>query len=315
MMSNKIKIVFLATPDIAIESFKYFINSPDYEVMALVTQMAKAQNRGKKVVQRNINKVAIENNIQVFEPERISKDSELIEKLKSMNVDFFITFAFGQILSQEVIDIPSVATINLHASLLPEYRGANPIATAILDGKEFTGITTMKTVLALDAGDICLQEKIAISSEMNVIELMEEISKKSPQLLDKTLKGLFNGSLVSTEQDETKATFTKKIKKEEKLIDWNMDAEVLHNKIRAMYQINTNHTIFENKIIKVLKTKVVKNLKGEISQVISVEKDGIIVGCKTNAIKLEIVKPEGKGQMQASAWANGARIKKGAFFK
>lgn len=309
-----IKIVFLATPDITLKSFDFFIKSPDYEVLALVTQKAKQANRGKKIIERNITKMAKENNISVFEPDKISKEFEIIEQLKALKPDFFITFAFGQILSQEVIDIPKIATINLHASLLPEYRGANPIAQSIIDGKKKTGITTMKTVLELDAGDICLQEEIEITPDMNVIELMEKISDLSPKLLDKTLKGLFEGSLKSVCQNHDNATFCKKMKKEEKVIDWNMPANVLHNKIRGMYQLNTNHTTFDGKIIKVLKTSVVEGLSGNCGEVCCVEKDGIVVYCGLNAIKLITLKPEGKGEMQACAWANGARITKGAKF-
>lgn len=309
-----IKIVFLATPDIALESFDFFIKSKDYEVLALVTQSAKAANRGKKIIERNITKIAKENNIPVFEPEKISKDIETIKSLKALKPDFFVTFAFGQILSQEVIDIPSVATINLHASLLPEYRGANPIAQSIIDGKTKTGITTMKTVLELDAGDICLQDEIEISKDMNVIELMKEISSRSPKLLDETLKGLYNKTLVCKVQEHDKATFCKKMKKEEKIIDWSMSADELHNKIRGMYQLNTNHTTYENKIIKILKTSVVENLKGEKGEVLELKKDGIVVACKKDAIKIITVKPEGKGEMPAYNWANGARIKKGAKF-
>lgn len=309
-----IKIVFLATPDIALESFDFFIKSPDYEVLALVTQKAKAANRGKKIVERNITKMAKANNIAVFEPDRISKENEIIKKLKALNPDFFITFAFGQILSQEVIDIPKYATINLHASLLPEYRGANPIAQSIIDGKTKTGITTMKTVLELDAGSICLQDEIEIPSDMNVIELMIEISSRSPKLLDKTLKGLYNGTLKSIEQEHSKATFCKKMKKEEKVIDWSMSALDLHNKIRGMYQLNTNHTTYNDRIIKVLKTSVVKGLNGNYGEVASIEKDGIIVYCAKDALKLITIKPEGKGEMQASAFANGTKIQKGARF-
>jgi methionyl-tRNA formyltransferase len=309
-----IKIVFLGTPDITLESFDFFIKSSDYEVLALVTQKAKQANRGKKIVERNITKMAIANNIPVYEPDRISKETEIIEQLKALKPDFFITFAFGQILSQEVIDIPSIATINLHASLLPEYRGANPIAQSIIDGKTKTGITTMKTVLELDAGDICLQDEIEITPDMNVIELMIEISARSPKLLDETLKGLYNNTLKSVCQNHSCATFCKKMKKEEKVIDWSMPASQLHNKIRGMYQLNTNHTTFDNKIVKVLKTSIVEGINGNFGEIAKVEKDGIVVYCGCDAIKLITVKPEGKGEMQASAWANGARIQKGARF-
>jgi len=310
---KKIKVIFFATPDIALNSFEYFINSPDYDLQALVTIKPKAQNRGNKIVQRNITLLAKKNNIPVFEPDKISKEADVIESLKKFEADFFVTFAFGQILSQEVIDIPRIATINLHASLLPQYRGANPIAQAIIDGKTKTGITTMKTVLALDAGDICMQEEINITPEMNVIELMDEISKRSPILLDKTLKGLFEGNLKTICQDESCATFTKKIKKEEKAIDWNMNAYNLHNKIRGMYKINTNHTTFNNKIIKVLKTRPL-NCCGECCEILDITKDGIVVGCSEGALEILKVKPEGKGEMNALDWARGARIKKGDKF-
>ena len=314
-MPDKIKVVFFGTPDIAIKSFKYFIDSEEYDVLALVTQKAKAQNRGNKIVERNITKIAKENNIQVFEPDRISKEPDIIEALKSLNSDFFITFAFGQILSQEVIDIPKFAIINLHASLLPEYRGASPIPTAIIEGKTKTGITTMKTALALDSGDICLTEVIDITPNMNVIELMEIVSDKSPDLLNRTLKGLYNNTLVCIKQDESKATFTKKIKKEDKIINWNMIANELHNKIRGMYVINTNHTTFNGKIVKILKTEVVDGFNGAPGEIVDISKEGITVACSKGAIRIIKVKPEGKGEMDANSFANGARIKRGDFFE
>ena len=309
------RIVFAATPDIALKSFKYFIDNPKYDVLALITQKAKNQNRGKKIVERNITKMAKENNIAVFEPDKISKDVEIIEKLKALKPDFIITFAFGQILSQEVIDIPKFGIINLHASLLPKYRGANPISQAIMDGCTYSGITTMKTALELDAGDICLQEKIEITQDMNVIELMEKISDISPKLLDETLEGLYNSTITPIEQNHAEATFTKKIKKEQKQIDWSMTAVDLHNKIRAMYKINTNHTTYNNKLVQILKTEPLDINDGQIGEITSISKDGIVVKCGSGSIKIVLVKPEGKGEMKAFDWANGARIKKGEFFK
>jgi len=316
-MTDKIKIVYLATPDIAIKSFEFFINSPDYEVLALVTQKAKAQNRGKKITERNIVKIAKQNSIKIFEPDKISKSPEVIEQIREMKPDFLVTFAFGQILSREVIDLAKFNTINLHAGLLPEYRGANPISQCITDGCKVTGITTMKTVLALDAGDICMQEKIEIPPEMNVIELMEKVSSLSPDLLDKTLKGIYQGTLVSIPQDESKATFTKKIKKEEKEIIWQNDNVSLHDKIRGMYKINTNHTRFNGKLIQIIKTKCIDdNCKcancGEIKEI---SKEGITVQCAKGSLLIEIVKPEGKGEIKAYDWANGARIKVGDCFE
>lgn len=306
------KIAFFATPDIALESFKYFIDSNDYEVCALVTQPPKPSCRGKKIIQSKIKTMALENGIEVFEPHKISKEPDIIEKLKSFECDFFVTFAFGQILSQEVIDIPKFVTINLHASLLPCYRGANPICEAILNGDKITGITTMKTTLELDAGDICLQEEINLDDDITTPELMKKISSLSPALLDKTLKGLYEGTLKTKPQDCTKATFTKKITKDEKNIDWNNDAKKIHDKIRAMNTINTCHTNFGGKIIKILKTKVVDSDKNaRCGEVICVNKEGVCVCCANKAILLLSVKPEGKGEMSAYNWSLGAKIKAG----
>ena len=312
-MNEKIKIIYLATPDIAIKSFQFFIESNDYDVCALITQPQRGQTRGK-TKEHNIIKFAKENNIKIFEPEKISKDRELIDILKSMDSDFFVTFAFGQILSQEVIDIPKFATINLHASLLPKLRGANPIAQSIIEGHKYTGITTMKTVLELDAGDICLQEKIEIPENMNVVELMEKISDISPELLDKTLKGLYEGTLKTIPQNSADATFTKKLKKEEKIINWDSDNYVLHNKIRGMYLINTNHTTYNNKIVQIIKTIPCSANEGKNGEITNIEKTGITVKCKNGGLKIIKVKPEGKGEMDAFSWANGARIKIGDMF-
>lgn len=309
---EKIKTVFFATPDIALKSFEHFINSPDFEVQALVTQPSRPSNRGKKIVDRNIKKMAIENNIKVFEPEKISKDQEIIEELKKIKPDFFITFAFGQMLSNEVLAIPKIATINLHASLLPKYRGANPICEAILNGEVETGITTMKTVLEMDAGDICLQEKIKITDDMTTPELMKEISDKSPLLLEKTLIGLFRGEISPCAQEHCQATFTKKIKKEDKNLNWGDSAKKLHDKIRSMHTINTCHCTFNSKLVKILKTKVVKcDNKGNCGEILSVDKNGICVNCGKDALMILTVKPEGKGEMNAYSWSLGSKIKKG----
>ena len=159
------------------------------------------------------------------------------------------------------------------------------------------------------------QKEIDITPEMNVVELMNIISLESPLLLDKTLKGLYKGNLKPIKQDSSKATFTKKIKKEEKIIDWSMDAQKLHDKIRAMYQINTNHTTFNNKIIKILQTQVVPYQSNNIGTIVKIEKDGIVVECKNNALKIITLKPEGKGEMNATDWVRGARVKIGDCFK
>ena len=177
-MEDKISIVFFGTPDIGLPSLEHFYNSERFEVKAVVTQPDKPSGRGQKLVPSPIKKFAAERGIPVFQPKVIRKEPDIIENLKAIKPDFFVTFAFGQILSQEVLDIPKYETINLHVSLLPKYRGANPIQRAIINGETETGICTMITELGLDCGDICLKEPIAITPNMNCVELFELCSAK-----------------------------------------------------------------------------------------------------------------------------------------
>ena len=165
-----IRIVFFGTPDIGLESIDYLYTSDKIDVLAVVTQPDKPAGRGNKIQMSPIKKYALEHNIPVFQPESIRKEPHIQEELKKLEPDFFVTFAFGQILSQEVLDIPKYETINLHASLLPKYRGANPIQRAIINGDKETGICTMITELGLDCGDICQKLVIPISDDMNCEE-------------------------------------------------------------------------------------------------------------------------------------------------
>ena len=199
---KKISLVYFGTPQIAVKSLEYFINSEDFEVLGVVTQPDRPKGRGHKLTPSPVKEVALANNIPVFQPTSIRKEPEIQEELKKLNPDFFVTFAFGQILSEEVLAIPKFETINLHASLLPRYRGANPIQRAIINGDEETGICTMITELGLDCGDICIKHPIKLTDDMNCEDLAIEISDSSPELLDRTLKGLYDGSLKPVKQPE-----------------------------------------------------------------------------------------------------------------
>ena len=178
-----INIVFFATPYIALKSLEYLYNSSEINVLAVVTQPDKPAGRGHKISMSPVKQFALEKNLPVFQPKSIRKEPDIINELKKLNPDFFVTFAFGQILSQEVLDIPKYATINLHASLLPKYRGANPIQRAIINGDKETGICTMITELGLDCGDVCLKDMISIPDDMTCEDLAQIISDKSPLLM------------------------------------------------------------------------------------------------------------------------------------
>ena len=305
---DKIKIVFLGTPDIGLKSLDYLYNSDKFEVCAVVTQPDKPAGRGKHLKSSPIKLYALDKNLPIYQPKSIRKEPDIIEALKKYEPDFFVTFAFGQILSQEVLDIPKFETINLHASLLPKYRGANPIQRCIINGDKETGICTMITELGLDCGDICMQEKISIPDNMTCEDLWLKISEDSPELLEQTLVGLYNKTLKPCPQCEDGVCMANKLTKEETLIDWSRSAVDIHNLVRGVYRSPSAYFVFQDKIIKVLETEILETeTSDKIGEIIRADKSGVVMGTGTNPIRLIRVKPEGKSEMYAKDWANGLK--------
>ena len=301
-----IKIVFFGTPDIGLKSLEYLYNSVKIDVLAVVTQPDKPAGRGHKLQMSPIKKFAVEKNIPVFQPKSIRKEFDIQEELKKLEPDFFVTFAFGQILSQEVLDIPKYETINLHASLLPRYRGANPIQRAIINGDKETGICTMITELGLDCGDICQKLVIPISDTMNCEELWNEIAEKSPKMIEDTLEGLQNKTLTPQKQCEDGVCMANKLTKEECLIDWTKTNIEIHNLIRGICRCPSAYFLFNEKIIKVIESEAV-NGSGEVGKIVNHSKEGVDIACGKGLLRLIKVKPEGKGEMFAKDWYNGVK--------
>ena len=303
-----INIVFFGTPDIGLKTLEHLHKSELFNVVAVVTQPDKPSGRGNKITPSPIKVCALENNIPVFQPISIRKEPEIINALKALEPDFFVTFAFGQILSQEVLDIPKYETINLHVSLLPKYRGANPIQRAIINGDSQTGICTMITELGLDCGDICIKHPINITPNMNCVELFEICANESPRLVEKTLLGLVDGSIEPQKQDECGVCFANKLTKEDCQIDWKKSAQEIHNLVRGIYKCPSAFFEHQGKIIKVLETEPIdQTLDGKIGDFVKTSKDGIDVKTGDGILRLIKVKPEGKGEMLAKDWANGLR--------
>lgn len=301
-----IKIVFFGTPDIGLKSLEYLYNSDKIDVLAVVTQPDKPAGRGHKLQMSPIKKFAVEKNIPVFQPKSIRKEFNIQEELKKLEPDFFVTFAFGQILSQEVLDIPKYETINLHASLLPRYRGANPIQRAIINGDKETGICTMITELGLDCGDICQKLVIPISDTMNCEELWNEIAEKSPKMIEETLEGLQNKTLTPQKQCEDGVCMANKLTKEECLIDWTKTNTEIHNLIRGICRCPSAYFLFNEKIIKVIESEAIDG-SGEVGKIVNHSKEGVDIACGKGLLRLIKVKPEGKGEMFAKDWYNGVK--------
>jgi methionyl-tRNA formyltransferase len=312
-----IRIIFFGTPKIALKSLDYLVNSDKIDVVGIVTQPDKPVGRGQKVSASPVKKYAVEHNIPVFQPISLRKDFEVQEELKKIEPDFFVTFAFGQILSKEVLEIPKYSTINLHASLLPLYRGANPIQRAIINGDTKTGICTMITEEGLDCGGICLRDEIEITEDMNFVELFELISEKSPELIEATLLNIKSGALTPVEQCHKSVTIAKKMTKEESKIDWSQSARQIHNLVRGIYKFPSAHCFFKDKFIKIKQTKVLsENIPQSLpaGTILATTKDGVEVATVDGVLLIVKVKPEGKSEMFARDWANGAKISKGDVF-
>ena len=306
MNNNKLKVVFLGTPKIACNALEKLYDNEDIEIVAVVTQPDKPAGRGHKLTPPPIKILAQEKGLEVFQPISIRKEADLIEKLKSFQPDFFITIAFGQILSQEVLDIPKFGTVNLHASLLPEYRGANPIARAIADGKKVTGVSTMLTSLGVDEGDIVQVEQIDIPNDMTTLDLAIKIADIAPDILHKSLVGLAKGEIKPVAQNHALATFAPKFSKEEMFLDFNKSAQELHNLVRALYPKPSANVYYGETLVKILQTEVVEEkTSANVGEVVRIDKQGLYVATGEALLLIKTLKPEGKKEMNAYDWSCG----------
>lgn len=225
------KAIFMGTPDFAVPSLKALVEN--HEVLAVVTQIDRPKGRGHVLTPSPVKEFALAHNIPVLQPVKLSKEPEIIEKLKALEPDVIITCAFGQILPQSVLDIPKFGTINVHGSLLPKYRGAAPIQWAIINGDEKTGITTMLTDIGLDTGDMLLKEEIDIPIDMTAGQLHDIMSELGAKTLIRTLEELEKGTLKPIKQDDSQASYAPKIDKETGHIDWSNTSKRIHDTIRG----------------------------------------------------------------------------------
>ena len=229
---DKLRVIFMGTPDFAVPSLAALIDRA--EVICVVTQPDKPKGRGHKLQPPPVKVFAEENNLRVIQPPKV-KAPEVVDELAALKPDLIVVVAFGQILSQKILDIPRFGCINVHASLLPKYRGAAPIEWAIINGEQVTGITTMQMNAGLDTGDILLASEIKIGGDMILPELRERLMTVGADLLVKTLYKLQRGELQPVKQDDSQSTYAPLLKKDTGLIDWRQPARTIHNLVRGLY--------------------------------------------------------------------------------
>lgn len=299
-------IIFMGTPDFAVPCLDKL--HQNYNVTAVITQPDRPKGRGQHLAKSPVKVYAEEHNLPVYQPEKI-KTAEFTEKLRQMQPDLIIVVAFGQILSQEILDIPKFGCINVHASLLPRWRGAAPIHWSIIGGDTETGVTTMYMDAGLDTGDMILKAKTVITPEMTTAQLHDALMMQGADLLIETIQSIENGTVSREKQDDSLSCYAKMLNNDNCRIDWTKSAQEIHDLVRGLNSWPIAYTTLNGKKFKIWQTKIVDaDTTGKTpGQIIDLTKKGIIVATGNGAIELLQIQPPNKAKMPASSYINGHR--------
>lgn len=326
------KVLFFGTPEFAVPTLDKLLSNPKFEVVAVITQPDKPKGRGKQVISPPVKSFAMDHNLPVLQPQRLKKDTETLIQLKTSSADVFVVVAYGQILSSQILDIPTLGCINIHGSILPQYRGAAPIQWSICDGKQETGITTMLMDSGMDTGAILLMEKTAIGLLDNAHDVAERLASLGADLLIETLVRLEQGKIKAVNQDHTAATYAPLIKKEDYQVDWSQTAITIHNKIRGFHPSCV--TGFRDQSLKVMSTVPIgprywsllpprlqelerqisdlSILSGNIGEIVKIAKGvGAIVQTGEGLLLLKQLQVSGKRPLSGWDFVNGMRLQVG----
>ncbi|MCX7778107.1 MAG: methionyl-tRNA formyltransferase [Armatimonadetes bacterium] len=309
------RVVFMGTPHFSLPTMKALYDA-GHDLALVVTAPDKPAGRGHKLQQPPVKQLAISLGLNVFQPEDANETGS-IQRIRDVKPDVIVVVAFGQILSSECLSIPPLGCINLHASLLPKYRGAAPIQHALLNGDRVTGVTTMFMVERMDAGDIILQEEVEISDDDTAGTLSEKLSHVGAKLMVKTLELLSMGKAPRIPQDDSKATYAPKVTRDMARIDWSKDAEVVRNQVRAFNPHPGAWTTWSGYVVKIWMAKVSKEF-GTVEnfypgQVVSSE-GGLVVATGNGLLEILELQLEGRSRLSAAEWVRGTRIKVGDVF-
>lgn len=304
------RIIFMGTPDFAVGTLKSLISS-EHEVTAVVTQPDKPKGRGKAMQFPPVKKVAVEAGIPVLQPRRV-REQEVIDALKQIEADVIVVVAFGQIIPAEILTMKKYGCINVHASLLPKYRGAAPIQWAVIDGEKESGVTTMQMDEGLDTGDMLLKAVVPLEADETGGSLFDKLSDTGAQLLLETLQGLENGTIVPQKQGETTTAYAKMLKKEMGEINWENGAREIERLIRGLNPWPSAYTRLDGKTLKIWKAEVIsENTEREPGTVIKVMKDSMCIQTGDGILSVKELQLEGKKRMDAGAFLRGYQIEEG----
>lgn len=297
------KVIYMGTPDFAVGPLEAIIEA-GHEVCVVVTQPDKPKGRSKELIPSPVKQCAMNYGIPVLTPEKI-KAEESVKELSRYPADIGVVAAFGQILSEEILSMPTFGCINIHASLLPKYRGAAPIQWSIIDGEAETGVTIMQMDKGLDTGDILFQKKVPISPEETGESLFDKLADTGASLVVEALERIEKGEVSPIKQEEEKSSYAKMLKKETGRIDFNKSALELERLVRGLYPWPSAYTFYQGKQLKIFGSEADPSMEGEPGRIKQVTKDAVYVGTKEGCLVIKELQLEGKKRMSAKEFLLG----------
>ncbi len=302
------RILFMGTPEFAQISLKALVDDKR-DVIGVITQPDKPKGRGYEMSMPEVKIFALEKDIPVYQPDTL-KDEAILPLLKELNPDIIVVVAYGKILPEYILNYPKYGCINIHGSLLPEYRGAAPIQRAVIDGKKVSGVTSMYMEKGLDTGDMLIKSELPIGEETTAGEYHDALAVLGGEVLLKTLDGLKEGTITPEKQDDALSTYASQLSKAEGEIDWNNTNEQIYNKVRGLNPWPKAFSFIGGKRF-VVDFVYKCDDEGNAGEVLSADSDGIKVACKKGSVIIKEIKVEGKKKMSAEDYLRGHKIEKG----
>ncbi len=306
-----LRVIFMGTPEFACPTLQKLIDRGE-QLVAVVTQPDRPKGRGQRLMPPPVKELASRHAIPVYQPVKV-RDPDVIATLRGLAPDVIVVVAFGQILPKALLDIPPLGCINVHASLLPRYRGAAPLNRCLIDGETETGVTTMLMDVGLDTGPMLLKRSTPIGEDEDIVSLHDRMSVMGAELLSETLDRLTAGTIVPQEQDGSQSCYASMLKKEDGRIDWNRDARSIHNQVRGLAVWPGVYTFIDDLVLKVYRTRTADG-SGLPGTVLRADKRGIEVACLKGSLIIEELQLAGKKRLDAASFLAGYALTAGTVF-
>lgn len=311
MKIESLKIVFMGTSQFAVPSLEALAHSPHW-LIGVVSQPDRPRGRGRRLQPTPVKEAALRHGVPVLQFERI-RDEQAVQGIKELAPDLIVVVSYGQILPADLLKVPKWGCVNVHASLLPDYRGAAPVQRAIMDGRTTTGVTTMLMDVGMDTGDILMQEEVPIPDDIDHGALECRLAEVGAELLTRTISGLLNGSIRPEPQEHDKATYATMISREDELISWTWSARAIHNRIRGLSPFPGAYTMFQGERLKLYRSRIFEESgHGEAGVILFATTDGLVVQTGQGSLELLEVQKAGKKRMSIREFIKGYPLVQGS---